>query len=133
MISVCQLSLLFISLMHSSPLNNDLSGVSINNPLTLLSVFVSALFLLALNKSSLNKIFVYWFSLMRVPDLWFSIMHVNLAQYRVIVGIFNNQKISRNLRFEEFPTWKWLNNLFEYVSICSSLQFYICLCSLFFI
>ena len=69
MISVCQLSLLFISLMHSSPLNNDLSGVSINNPLTLLSVFVSALFLLALNKSSLNKIFVYWFSLMRVPDL----------------------------------------------------------------
>ena len=41
--------------MNSSPLNNDLSGVSINIPLTLPSVFVSILFLRALNKSSLIK------------------------------------------------------------------------------
>ena len=59
-------------------------------------------------------------------------MPVNLAQYRVTVGIFNNRKISRKLKFEEFPIWKWSNNLFKYVSICYSLLFYICLCSLFF-
>ena len=39
--------------------------------------------------------------------------------------------ISRNLKFEEFPIWKWSNNLFKYVSVCSSLLFYICLCFLF--
>ena len=47
------------------------------------------------------------------------------------MGIFNNRKISSNLKFEEFPIWKWSNNVFKYVSICSSLLFYICLCSLF--
>ena len=47
------------------------------------------------------------------------------------MGIFNNRKISRNLKFEEFPIWKWSNNLFKYVSICSSLLFYICLYFLF--
>ena len=41
--------------MISSPLNNDLSGFSINNPLALPSVFVLALFLRDLNKSSLIK------------------------------------------------------------------------------
>ena len=41
--------------MNFSPLNNDLSGVSINSPLTLLSVFVSALYFRALIKSSLVK------------------------------------------------------------------------------
>ena len=55
MIYVWQLSLLFIFLMNSSPLNNDLSRVSINNPLALPSVFVLALFLLGLDKSSLIK------------------------------------------------------------------------------
>ena len=56
MISVCQLSLVLIFLMNSSPLNNDLSEVSMNiNPLTLSSVFVSALFLRAFNKSLLIK------------------------------------------------------------------------------
>ena len=97
MISVCQLSLLFTFLMNSSPLNNDLSGVSINNPLALPSVFVLALFLQALDKSSLIKFtlisyvsfsillmfkllnmkgfervmkgFCHWFSLRRVTDL----------------------------------------------------------------
>ena len=60
-------------------------------------------------------------------------MPVNLAQYRVTVGIFNNRKISRKLKFEEFPIWKWSNNLFKYVSVCYSLLFYICLCSLLFV
>ena len=41
--------------MISSPLNNDLSGFSINNPLALPSVFVLALFLRDLDKFSLNK------------------------------------------------------------------------------
>ena len=58
-------------------------------------------------------------------------MLVNLTQYRVTVRIFNNRKISRNLNFEEFPIWKWSNNLFKYVSICYSLLFYICLYLLF--
>ena len=58
-------------------------------------------------------------------------MPINLAQYRVTVGISNYRKISSNLKFEEFPIWKWSNNVFKYVSICSSLLFYICLCSLF--
>ena len=55
MISVCQLSLFFIFLMISSPLNNDLSGFSINNLLSLPSIFVLALFLRDLDKSSLIK------------------------------------------------------------------------------
>ena len=46
-------------------------------------------------------------------------------------GDFNNRKMSRNLKFEEFPTWKWSNNLLKYVLICSSLLFYIFLCFLF--
>ena len=41
--------------MNSSPSNNDFPGVSINNHLTLSSVFASALFLRALNWSSLIK------------------------------------------------------------------------------
>ena len=40
MISVGHFSLLLIVLFISSPLNIDLSGVSINNPLALPSVFV---------------------------------------------------------------------------------------------
>ena len=55
MISVCQLSLFFIFLMISSPLNNGLSGFSINDPLALPSVFVLALSLWDLGKSSLIK------------------------------------------------------------------------------
>ena len=41
--------------MNSSPLNNDLSRVSINNPLALLSAFVLALLIRDLDKSSLTK------------------------------------------------------------------------------
>ena len=58
-------------------------------------------------------------------------MPVNLAQYRVTVEIFNSQKISRKFRFEDFRIWEW-SNLFKYVSVCYSLLFYICMCSLFF-
>ena len=58
-------------------------------------------------------------------------MPVSLAQYRGTVGILNNRKISIKLKFEEFPICKWSNNLFKYVSICSSLLFYICPCFLF--
>ena len=56
MISVCQLSLFFIFLMISSPLNNDLSGFKIINPfLALPSVFVLPLFLWDHDKLSLIK------------------------------------------------------------------------------
>ena len=58
-------------------------------------------------------------------------MPVNFAQYRMTAEISNNRKIIRNLKFEEFPISKWLNNLFKYFKICSSLLFYICLCFLF--
>ena len=140
--------------MNSSPLNNDLPGASIKNPLTLLSVFVLALFLRALDMSFFIKFslisyvslsILLMFKLLTLlkgfclpvfaqegsnSDLKFSRMPGNLAQYRVTVGIFNNQEISRNLKFEEFPIWKWSNNLFKYVSICSLLLFYIFLCSL---
>ena len=46
-------------------------------------------------------------------DFSVSRMPVHLAQYRVKVGIFNNQNIRRNLKFEEFPIWKCSKNLFK--------------------
>ena len=52
-------------------------------------------------------------------------MSFDLAQYRVIVGIFGKWKISRNLTFEEFPIWEWSKNFLKCDSICSSLLFYI--------
>ena len=55
MISVCRLSLFFLFLMISSPLNNDFSGFSTNNPLALPPVFVLALLLRDLDKYSLIK------------------------------------------------------------------------------
>ena len=56
MISVCQSALIIFHIsMISIPLNNDLSGFSINNLLALPSVFVLALFLRALDKSFLIK------------------------------------------------------------------------------
>ena len=111
--------------MNFSPVNNDLPGVSIHNPLALPSFFVLVLFLRALDKSSIIKFnlisyvsfsillmfkpltflkgfYLLVFSLSRVPDLYFLKMPVNLAQYRVTAGIFNNRKISRNLKFEVF-------------------------------
>ena len=65
------------------------------------------------------------FLLKRVPNLWLLRMPVHLAQYLSTAGIFNNQNIIRNLKFEEFPIWKWSNNLFKlffttipYLSLC---------------
>ena len=58
-------------------------------------------------------------------------MSVNLVQYRVTVGILNNREISRNLKFEEFPIWKWSRYFLKNASNCSSLLFYICPSSLF--
>ena len=55
MLFLCQLSFLFIFLRSSSPVGNDLSEVSINNPLAMSSVFVLALFLRAIDKFSLIK------------------------------------------------------------------------------
>ena len=64
MISVCQSALIIFHIsMISIPLNNDLSGFSINNLLALPSVFVLALFLRDLDKSSLIKfILISYFS-----------------------------------------------------------------------
>ena len=47
--------------MNSSALNNYLSGISVNNPLSLPPVFVLALFLRALHKSSLIKFILIWY------------------------------------------------------------------------
>ena len=52
MITVCQLSSFLVFLMNSTPLDNDLSVVSIKNPFALPTVFVLALFLWALDRSS---------------------------------------------------------------------------------
>ena len=58
-------------------------------------------------------------------------MSVNLAQYRVTVGIFNNRKTNEKLKLEDFPIWKWSNSLFKYDSTCYSLRIYINFCALF--
>ena len=50
---------------------------------------------------------------------------INAVQYRVTVGIFNNQKLIINLRFELPLRLKWSNNLPNYDPNCISLMFYI--------
>ena len=52
--------------------------------------------------------------LRRVTDLCFLKMLVNAVQYRVTVGIFNNQKLITNLRFELPSCSKLSNNLPNY-------------------
>ena len=70
---------------------------------------------------------------MRVTDLCFLKMPVNAVQYRVTVGIFNNQKLIINLR-SEFPSCSKLpNNLFNYDSNYISLLFYIFLIAFLFL
>ena len=56
MITVCQLSSFLVFLMNSTPLNSDLSVVSIENPFALPTVFILGLFLWALDRSS----FIYF-------------------------------------------------------------------------
>ena len=63
--------------------------------------------------------------LRRVTDLCFLKMPVNAVQYRVTVGIFNNQKLIINLRLE-FPSCSKLsNNLSNYDPNYISLLFHI--------
>ena len=52
--------------------------------------------------------------LRRVTDICFLKMLVNAVQYRVTVGIFNNQKLMRNLIFELPSCSKLSNNLPNY-------------------
>ena len=63
--------------------------------------------------------------LRRVTDLCFLKMPVNAVQYRVTVGIFNNQKLITNLRFELPSCSKLSNNLPNYDANFISLLFYI--------
>ena len=63
--------------------------------------------------------------LKRVTDLCFLKMPVNAVQYRVTVGIFNNQKLIANLRFELPSCSKLSNNLPNYDASFISLLFYI--------
>ena len=63
--------------------------------------------------------------LRRVTDLSFLKMPVNSVQYRVTVGIFNNQNPITNLRFELPSCSKLSNNLPNYAQNFISLLFYI--------
>ena len=63
--------------------------------------------------------------LRRVTDLCFLKMLVNAEQYRVTVGIFNNQKLITNLRFKLPSSSKLSNNLPNYDANFISLLFYI--------
>ena len=96
MISVCQLSLFFIFLMISSPLNNKLSGFSINNPLALPSVFVLALFLRDLDKSSLIK-----FILISYLNLSFLLSFKLLTLLKGFCLLVFAQEGSRSLIFKD--------------------------------
>ena len=96
MISVCQLSLFFIFLMISSPLNKELSGFSINNPLALRSVFVLALFLRDLDKSSLIK-----FILISYLNLSFLLSFKLLTLLKGFCLLVFAQERSRSLIFKD--------------------------------
>ena len=63
--------------------------------------------------------------LRRVTDLCFLKMPVNAVQYRVTVGIFNNQKLITNLIFELPPCSKLSNDLPNYDANFISPLFYI--------
>ena len=63
--------------------------------------------------------------------LWFLKMSVNLAQYRVTVGIFNNRQIIISLHYEASLYSGMSNNSFNYGSGYSSLIFFFFFCALF--
>ena len=96
MIFVCQLSLLFIFLANSGPLNNDLSAVSTNNSLALLSVFVLALFIRALDKSSLIK-----FTLISYVSLSILLMFKLLTLLKGFCLLIFAQEGSRSVIFKD--------------------------------
>ena len=137
---VYQMSLYFILIIF-----NDLPEVSINTSVTLSFAAVLELFLQTFERFFLSRFismsyfisyiflqlmflvvmedFVYM--LTKVNDLCFLKMPVNAVQYRMTVGIFNNQKLITNLRFE-FPSCSKLsNNLSSYDPNYISLLFYI--------
>ena len=58
-------------------------------------------------------------------------MLVNLAQYRVTVGIFNNHQIIKSLYYEASLYLGMSNNLSNYGCRCSSQRFYFCYSILF--
>ena len=105
MIFLCQFSLLFIFLINSSPLNNDFLGVSMNNSLTLSSVFVSALFLRAPNKSFLNK-----FTVISYVSLSILLMFKLLTLLKGFCLLVFTQEGSRSLIFKDWfieRQWKF--------------------------
>ena len=63
--------------------------------------------------------------LMKVTDLCFLKMPVNAVQYRMTVGIFNDQNLIINLRFELLSCSKLSNNFPNYDPNYISLLFYI--------
>ena len=80
--------------MISSPLNNHLSGLSINNPLALASVFALALFLRDLDKPFLIK-----FILISYLNLSFS-LSFKLILLKAICLLVFAQEGSRSLIFK---------------------------------
>ena len=82
--------------MNSSPLNNDLCGISINNPLGLPSVFVLALFLRALEKSFLIK-----FTLISYVSLSILLMFKLLTLLKGFYLLIFAQEGSRSLIFKD--------------------------------
>ena len=99
-------------------ISNDLSEVSINTSVTLSFAAVLELFLQTFDRFFLSRfILMSYFTstflqltllvlmeglclkLRRVTDLYFLKMMVNAVQYRVTVGIVNNQKLITNLKF----------------------------------
>ena len=82
--------------MNSSPLNNDLSGVSINNSLALPSVFVLLLFIRALDKSSLIK-----FTLILYVSLSILLMSKSLTLLKGFCLLIFAQEGSRSIIFKD--------------------------------
>ena len=81
--------------MNSSPLNNGISGVIINNPLTFPSAFVLALFLRALDKSSLIK-----FTLISYSNLSILLMFKVLTLLKSFCPLIFAQVGSQSLIFK---------------------------------
>ena len=82
--------------MNSSPLNNDLSGVSINNSLALPSVFVLLLFIRALDKFSLIK-----FTLILYVSLSILLMSKSLTLLKGFCLLIFAQEGSRSIIFKD--------------------------------
>ena len=88
--------IIFILLMISSPLNNNLSGFSINNSLALPSVFVLDLFLRDLDKSSIIK-----FILISYLNLSFLLSFKLLTLLKGFCLLVFSQEGSRSLIFKD--------------------------------